>query len=131
MIDVKENEDGSFTIEWDSEDPYESIFNDFTAKDFEDLIEQYCQEVLSKEKYIRNKNGLNFNAKQVQQSNYEGYTQTEEEFYGSKDTANSRKEFAETGSISEATQEDWNDFWELPPLQEGGFPTEDDRLWEG
>jgi len=47
MIDVKENEDGSFTISWDSEDPYESIFNNWTEEDFTKLIEDYCHKVIA------------------------------------------------------------------------------------
>ena len=34
MINVKDNEDGSFIIEWDENDPAESIFNDWTKEDF-------------------------------------------------------------------------------------------------
>ena len=41
MIDVKENEDGTFTISWDENDPEESIFNDWTEKDFIDAITNY------------------------------------------------------------------------------------------
>lgn len=41
MIDCKENEDGSFTISWDSEDPEESIFNDWTEEDFTNAITDY------------------------------------------------------------------------------------------
>jgi len=41
MIDVKENEDGTFTIYWDENDPNEKIFNDFTAEDFINLIQNY------------------------------------------------------------------------------------------
>ena len=41
MIDVKENEDGTFTISWDENDPQESIFNDFKEEDFINLIQNY------------------------------------------------------------------------------------------
>ena len=41
MIDVKENEDGTFTISWDENDPQESILNDWTEKDFIDAITNY------------------------------------------------------------------------------------------
>ena len=34
MINVKDNEDGSFTVEWDENDEDESIFNDWTKEDF-------------------------------------------------------------------------------------------------
>ena len=38
------NEDGSFTIEGDKEDPYESIFNDWTQEDFSNALKEYIQE---------------------------------------------------------------------------------------
>ena len=41
MIDVKENEDGTFTISWDENDPQESIFNNFKEEDFIQLIQNY------------------------------------------------------------------------------------------
>ena len=41
MIDCKENEDGSFTISWDENDPEESIFNNWTEEDFTNAITDY------------------------------------------------------------------------------------------
>jgi hypothetical protein len=35
-IDVKEEQDGSFTISWDENDPTESILNTWTNQDFID-----------------------------------------------------------------------------------------------
>jgi len=46
MIDVKENEDGSFTISWDPDDPVESIFNTWTEQDFIDAIMSQCKGVI-------------------------------------------------------------------------------------
>ncbi|UNH61154.1 hypothetical protein SSZBM1_37 [Synechococcus phage S-SZBM1] len=46
MISVNENEDGSFTISWDENDPYESIFNEWTEKDFIDYLMARCNEEL-------------------------------------------------------------------------------------
>ena len=43
MINVKDHEDGSFTIEWDENDPAESIFNDWTKEDFINFF-RYCVE---------------------------------------------------------------------------------------
>ena len=43
MIDVTENQDGTFTISWDENDPTESIFNDFKEEDFIKLIQDYLQ----------------------------------------------------------------------------------------
>jgi hypothetical protein len=46
MIDVKENDDGSFTISWDPNDPVESVFNTWTEEDFTNAIMERCNEVL-------------------------------------------------------------------------------------
>jgi len=43
MIEVKENEDGSFEISWDENDPRESVFNDWTEQDFVDIIEKHLK----------------------------------------------------------------------------------------
>lgn len=48
MIECKENEDGSFIITWDSNDPVESIFNTWTEQDFIDAIMEYANEVIEK-----------------------------------------------------------------------------------
>lgn len=45
-ISVKQNDDGTFTIEWDSQDPRWAMFNDYTQQDFENMIMDYCQKVL-------------------------------------------------------------------------------------
>jgi len=124
MINVTENDDGSFTIDWDENDPQESILNDWTKQDFIDFF------------------------------NYRlGLEKSQEEYIG-KNASKFRKELGDASNVSEATEEDYEDFWEgdditeqedsdyiqatneetfweLPPLKEGGFPTETDRLWEG
>ena len=46
MIDVTENDDGSFSISWDENDPFESIFNTWTEQDFIDYLMARCQEEL-------------------------------------------------------------------------------------
>lgn len=46
MIDVKEEQDGSFTISWDENDPLESMLNTWTEQDFIDCIMQRCNELL-------------------------------------------------------------------------------------
>jgi len=46
MIEVDENEDGTFTISWDETSPTESFLNTWTEKDFQDAIYNYCQQVL-------------------------------------------------------------------------------------
>jgi hypothetical protein len=40
MIQVTENEDGSFTISWDENSPTESILNTWTEEDFINAIMQ-------------------------------------------------------------------------------------------
>ena len=39
MIDVKQEDDGSFTIYWDENDPKESILNTWTEEDFINAIQ--------------------------------------------------------------------------------------------
>jgi hypothetical protein len=46
MIDVKEEDDRSFTISWDENDPTESILNTWTEQDFIDCIMQECKKIL-------------------------------------------------------------------------------------
>jgi hypothetical protein len=48
MINVKDNEDGSFIIEWDENDPQESIFNDWTKEDFIQFFKWAAKNELSK-----------------------------------------------------------------------------------
>ena len=71
MINVKDNEDGSFTVEWDENDKDESFFNDWTKEDFTRFFRLAAERENAKE-----------SGKESQDSN-----------------------------ISEATQEDWEDFW--------------------
>ena len=46
MINVEENQDGSFTITWDPTDPNEAILNDFNEQDFIDAIMEQCKRTL-------------------------------------------------------------------------------------
>lgn len=48
MINVKEEEDGSFTISWDETDPKESILNTWTEQDFIDAIMDHINEINGK-----------------------------------------------------------------------------------
>lgn len=43
---VTEREDGTFDIEWDPNDPVESVFNTWTEQDFIDVIMKRAQEVI-------------------------------------------------------------------------------------
>ncbi|ARW56932.1 hypothetical protein [Synechococcus phage S-B64] len=130
MINVEEHEDGSFTISWDENDPEESIFNDWTKEDFINFFKYRLSQDQSEKEYI-GKNAEKFGAK-------------------SPDPA-----------ITEATEEDYEDFWEGDDITEQeidqdnwykvksqeidrylkdtneqtfgkqGYPTKDDRIWEG
>jgi hypothetical protein len=44
-LKVEENQDGSFEISWDPNDPVESIFNTWTEEQFIDAIMQRVNEV--------------------------------------------------------------------------------------
>ena len=48
---VTEEQDGSFTIYWDSNDPVESVFNTWTEEDFIQCIEDSAREILGEETY--------------------------------------------------------------------------------
>ena len=43
-LDVTENEDGSFTIEWDENDPRTAALNGLTEDAFIELIRKACEE---------------------------------------------------------------------------------------
>jgi hypothetical protein len=45
-ISVTENTDGTFTIDWDENDPKESLFNDWTEEDFANAISSYLEELI-------------------------------------------------------------------------------------
>lgn len=47
MIDCTENEDGTFTLIWDENDPYESVFNTWTEEDFIKIIRDHCERVIN------------------------------------------------------------------------------------
>ena len=49
MIQVTENEDGSFTISWDETSPTESIFNTWTEDDFTKVIMEHLQSLVEKD----------------------------------------------------------------------------------
>lgn len=44
-IKVTEREDGSFDIEWDENDPQESMFNTWTSSDFEVAFTEYLNQL--------------------------------------------------------------------------------------
>ena len=84
MIEVTENDNGTFTISWDENDPLESVFNDWTEKDWIKMLTDAADEILTKKEYYEGKQKVN-------------PTETRGE--------------SQNPNISEATQEDWEDFW--------------------
>ena len=46
-ISVNENPDGTFTIDWDPEDPQESILNTWTEEDFTNYLRSYCEKLIA------------------------------------------------------------------------------------
>lgn len=55
MINCKEEEDGSFTITWDENDPVESVFNTWTKEDFENAISAYITKLMEEENESKSK----------------------------------------------------------------------------
>ena len=43
MIEVTQQDDKTFTISWDENDPQEKMFNDYTEEDFINLIQNYLK----------------------------------------------------------------------------------------
>lgn len=48
-LQVKQNEDGTFTMEWDPEDPMWSWLNTLSEEDISKIITDYAQKVLNNE----------------------------------------------------------------------------------
>ena len=49
MIKVEQEEDGSFTISWDENDPVESMMNNWTEEDFLDAIQKQLDKLKENE----------------------------------------------------------------------------------
>lgn len=43
-LKVTQNEDGSFTLDWDKEDPQWSWMNNLTSKELQEIVEQVIRE---------------------------------------------------------------------------------------
>ena len=114
MINVTENGDGSFTIEWDENDPQESILNDWTKQDFIDFFNYRLGLEKSQEEYI----GKN-SKKSGKESGETGISEATQ-----KDWTDFWKEYDEEYS------EEYNSLSkEIDDAQQ--FIAKDDRLWEG
>jgi hypothetical protein len=48
-LTVTENEDGSFTLEWDENDPRYSVFNGLEEEEITAMIEQGLQQFINRE----------------------------------------------------------------------------------
>jgi len=48
-FNVTENEDGSFTVEWDPNDPLYSVFNDMTSEQMSAYFSKAIAEVMKEE----------------------------------------------------------------------------------
>jgi hypothetical protein len=57
MITCSENDDGSFTLEWDENDPVESMMNDWTEEDFVRVITEAADRYLAAERFLGNYEG--------------------------------------------------------------------------
>jgi len=53
MINVTQKSEREFIIEWDENDPQESIFNAFTEKDFIEVLTYYAERSLSINNYSK------------------------------------------------------------------------------
>lgn len=47
-ISVDWHDEDSFTIHWDENDPFESVFNDWTEQDFLDYFTRYARDTINK-----------------------------------------------------------------------------------
>ena len=47
MINVTEEENGTFTISWDENDPQESVLNTWTQEDFSNYLRSYCEKLIA------------------------------------------------------------------------------------
>lgn len=45
-LTVKENEDGSFTLEWDKNDPRYAMFNEFSEEQITAMLELGLQQII-------------------------------------------------------------------------------------
>ena len=77
----KSTKTAAFTISWDENDPQESIFNNWTKQDFIDYLNTRIQESLAVDEYC------------------------------GKDPEKSGEKSKGSSNITEATKEDYEDFW--------------------
>jgi hypothetical protein len=49
-LTVKENEDGSFTVEWDKNDPRYSMFNEYGEAEITSMLQQGLRKIIVEER---------------------------------------------------------------------------------
>ena len=104
-IEVTEETNGTFTISWDENDPLERVFNDWTEEDFIQVITEAAEKILAQQEYATHKSA------QINTEDSGGESQN--------------------SNISEATEEDWEDFWaEDTYLAATGEETYGEDFWE-
>jgi len=69
MINVKDQGDGSFIIEWDENDPEESILNDWTKEDFTNFL-RYCSQRENSEESGEESKETYYNSESEGKENY-------------------------------------------------------------
>jgi len=74
-IKVTQENEKTFTIEWDANDPGESIFNSFTEQDFIDVLQYYCEQELSKLEYTEG------TSKKLRETYYNTQSENQEDEY--------------------------------------------------
>jgi hypothetical protein len=55
-LKIEENEDGSFSISWDGDDPKYSFLNDLTEAEITAIIEQSIQRMMDDDKSLLDSN---------------------------------------------------------------------------
>jgi hypothetical protein len=69
MINVKDQGDGSFVIEWDENDPEESILNDWSKEDFTNFL-RYCAQRENSEEFGEESKETYYNSESEGKENY-------------------------------------------------------------
>jgi hypothetical protein len=51
-LTVKENEDGSFTLEWDKNDPRYAMFNEFSEEQITAMLQQGLNQIIEEDENL-------------------------------------------------------------------------------
>jgi hypothetical protein len=107
MINVKDQGDGSFIIEWDENDPQESIFNDWTKEDFIQFFEYAAKREFNLRKDAKESGEKSQETSNISEATEKDYQDFDEKY----------------DNYIQSTNEDT--YWEVPPLIEGDELSED------